>query len=443
MDEKDLRTLAGELLRKLDNQRRDLKVYRDYYRGDFPLPYVPNAALAEYLNLLLRSRSNWCRKVVDITARRLVVIGVRSNESDAGALWDVWQRSGMDARQQLVHRSATRYGITYVTVGRGSTSADGTVSGDEVSIRAHSPLNVAHLEDPADPDLVTSAIRSWSAEGGQRFAYLWTTDEWVLFRLDAASRKSVIDRGEHGLGVVPVVPFKNLAEEDGSYTSDLQIALPIQDRINQTIADRLMTQTYGAHRQRVMIGLELEEDEDGQPLVPFRPSVDRTWFVEDENVKVEEFAETALAPFIAAAEADIKHLASLTDTPPQDLLGEMVNISAEALKAAQSANTAKVQDRALAFGEKHEQVLNLVALTSGLELDPQLEIVWKDTEPYSESQRMDALSKKRDLGVPLQTIWAEMGYSPAQITQLLEQADVEARSQAAAQAAAFGVDTSA
>jgi len=427
VDEKDLRALAGELLRKLDIQRRELKIYRDYYRGDFPLPYVPNAALTEYLPLLLRSRSNWCRKVVDITARRLVVIGVRSNASDAEALWDVWQRSRMDARQQIVHRSATRYGITYVTVGRGSTAADGTVTGGDVTIRAHSPLNVAHLEDPADPDLVTAAVRSWSSTGGQRFSYLWTPDEWVLFRLDAAARKSVIDRGEHGLGQVPVVPFKNLVEEDGTYTSDLQIALPIQDRINQTIADRLMTQTYGAHRQRVMIGLELEDDEDGQPKIPFRPSVDRTWFVEDAGVKIEEFAETALAPFIAAAEADIKHLASLTDTPPQDLLGEMVNISAEALKAAQSANSAKVADRALAFGEKHEQVLNLVAVTAGLEPDPQMEIVWKDTEPYSESQRMDALSKKRDLGVPLQTIWAEMGYSPAQITQLMGQVESEAR----------------
>lgn len=441
MDEKQLRALAGEMIRQLDTQRRGLALYRDYYDGRFRVPYLPPSATEEFLKIMDRAKANWCRKVIDITARRLSVVGVRSNQTPVGDLWDIWQRSKMDKRQGMTHRSAMRFGVAYVSVGEGRLRQDGSIAGSDISITPLSPMGVTHISDPSDPDVVLYAMRRWQDRSKRSFAYLWTPDEWILFSGAVGSRNSITTRGVHSLGRVPVVPFKNVPDEDGNYTSDLEIALPIQDRINQTIADRLMGQTYGAHRQRALIGYPIEMDEDDQPKPPpFKPSVDRTWIIEDENVKAHEFSETNIMPFIAACEADIKHLASLTDTPPQDLLGEMVNISAEALKAAQSANTAKVKDRARTFGEDWEAVLNLAGDLSGIPADDALEVVWEDNEPRSESELMDALTKKRSLGVPLATIWAEMGYSPEMITTMQDEFARESAAAAAAQAAAFGVD---
>lgn len=441
MDDKQLRSLAGEMIRQLDAQQRALALYKDYYVGKFRVPYLPPNAAEEFLKIMDRAKANWCRKVIDITARRMSVVGVRSNQTSVDDLWRVWQASKMDQRQGMTHRSATRFGIAYVSVSEGQLQPDGSVVGTDVLIKPLSPMNVTHISDPADPDRVEYALRRWTDRSKRNYTYLWTADEWIMFAGSINGRNSIVTRGEHGLGRVPVVPFKNVPDEDGNYTSDLEIAIPIQDRINQTIADRLMAQTYGAHRQRALIGYPIEVDEDDQPKPPpFKPAVDRTWIIEDENVKPHEFSETDIRPFIAGAEADIKHLASLTDTPPQDLLGEMVNISAEALKAAQSANTAKVQDRERTFGEDWETVLNIAADLSSVAVDDALEVVWEDNEPRSESELMDALTKKRALGVPLATLWAEMGYSPDMISTMQEQYATEAAQQAAAQAAAFGVD---
>lgn len=442
MDDKELSALTGELGRALSRRNASLAVYRDYYRGRFRTPYLPAYAQAEFTAMMDRAKANWCRKVIDVTARRLRVVGVKSSVLDEDALWGFWQASRMDRKQAMVHRAATRYGIAYVTVGMGRMTSDGSVTDPDVpSLQPASPLQLIHLEDPADTDTVTAAMRQWKGSDDRTYTYVWTPDEWVLSTGAPFGRKTVIADGENPLGVVPVVPFKNAPDDDGSVISDLEIAVPIQDRINQTIADRLLVQTYGAHRQRVLLGLELEVDDEGQPKRVPNPSTTRTWVFEDENIKVEEFAETDLGPFLAAAEADIKHLASLTDTPPQDLLGEMVNISAEALKAAMKANTAKVADRQATFGEDWEQALNLASAMAGGGQDSGLEVVWEDTEPRSESEFMDALSKKAALGVPVPTLFAEMGYSPQEIDMLLAQRDAALAAEARVAAAALGVDT--
>jgi len=48
--------------------------------------------------------------------------------------------------------------------------------------------------------------------------------------------------------------------------------------------------------------------------------------------------------------------------------------------------------------------------------------------------------KKCSLGVPLATIWADMGYSPEMITTMQDEFAKESATAAAAQAASFGVD---
>ncbi len=82
----------------------------------------------------------------------------------------------------------------------------------------------------------------------------------------------------------------------------------------------------------------------------------------------------------------------------------------------------KKKDLARTFSEDWEAVLNLAGDLAGVPVDDALEVVWEDNEPRSESELMDALTKPRSLGVPLATIWAEMGYSPEMSDDPLNQA---------------------
>ena len=51
---------------------------------------------------------------------------------------------------------------------------------------------------------------------------------------------------------------------------------------------------------------------------------------------------------------------------------------------------------------------------AGLDEDVKFSTLW------SHSESLDELKQKKDLGVPQETIWAEMGYSPDQIAGMKE-----------------------
>lgn len=169
--------------------------------------------------------------------------------------------------------------------------------------------------------------------------------------------------------------------------------------------------------------------------------MNRFIFIDDDPAKVKpfEFTATDLDPILKAVESDVQHMAALSDTPAHYLLGQMVNISAEALKAAESALTSKVGDRQEWFSDGWEDVFRLVATQEGITPDPALQAKWKDTEPYSEAQRMDALTKKKALGVDDETIWTEMGYAPEDVDAMVIKRDAREHRQARNTATSIGV----
>lgn len=46
-----------------------------------------------------------------------------------------------------------------------------------------------------------------------------------------------------------------------------------------------------------------------------------------------------------------------------------------------------------------------------------METIWRDPETRTESEHVDALSKKKDLDVPPPQLWEEAGYTPEQIAR--------------------------
>lgn len=425
---------------KLARQRRALQLFDDYYAGRFPLPYIPGEDQAEFLQLLRRARLNWCRKVIDIASRRLVLGSISSPASadDAKKLWAVWEAANMGVKSKMAQKSALRYGLSYVQVGRRQRD-------NATSIRPMSPMRTVHDIDPDEPEIplnvMSVAYDDKDSVSPTRY-WLWTPDEWWIINPRPRRRADrIVDHGEHKMGRNPVVVLRNQPDEDGGWASDLLGLTDVQDGLNQTLADRLMTQSYGAYKQWLLIGWTPELDDDGKPINTLRPAVNRFMYLDDDPTKIEahEFTATDLEPILKAVEQDVQHMAALSDTPAHYLLGQMVNISAEALKAAESGLSAKVGDRQEWFADGWEDVFRLVAIQEGITPDPALQAKWKDTEPYSEAQRMDALTKKKALGVDDEILWSEMGYAPEDVADLVKKRDARERRQARNTATSIGV----
>jgi len=133
---------------------------------------------------------------------------------------------------------------------------------------------------------------------------------------------------------------------------------------------------------------------------------------DDPDTKFGSLPATALDGFIAAADADIRVLAAVTQTPPHHLLGQIANLSAEALAAAEASLTRKVEERKHSFGESWEQALRLCSWVMGdteAASDTDAQVRWRDMESRSLAQAADALGKLAQmLQVPVEMLWEKI-----------------------------------
>jgi hypothetical protein len=139
--------------------------------------------------------------------------------------------------------------------------------------------------------------------------------------------------------------------------SEIADVISVQDRINKTLADRMMTQDYGAFPQKWAAGFPAE-DENGNPQ-RINVGKDRMVTSDVAETKFGQWEAAPLDPYSAAKREDVKDVASRTRTPAQYLLGEMSNVNGETLKASESGLVSKVRQRQRTAGEGLEEIARL------------------------------------------------------------------------------------
>src|SRR5690606_27622457 len=147
----------------------------------------------------------------------------------------------------------------------------------------------------------------------------------------------------------------------------------------------------------------------------------------NDSAKFGTLDETPLDGYLDAVTSDIKQLAAVSQTPPHYLLGDMVNLSAEALAAAEAALTRSVKEMQRPLGESWELVLALAGAILGREYDPTAQVTWDDFESRSFSQIVDALGKAAQmLGIPVRALWSRIpGVTDADVESWADMADSE------------------
>jgi hypothetical protein len=358
--------------------------------------WLPADAPREVRRIADMCRVNVLGLVVSSVAQSMYVDGYRAPKAEAEApAWDIWQQNRMDARQIGVHRAGLGYGVAYVTV----------LPGDPVPvIRGHSPrtLNAIYGEDDDWPMWALEKRRS--AVRGETLYRLY--DDEAVYYVKAASGGKVefVSREDHGLGVVPVVRFLAESDLDEEVTSEVEDLIPLQDQINLTTFGLLVTQHYGAFPQRFIAGWAPEDDSE-----KLQAKQNKLWTFEDHETKAGQLPAASLDGYVESRKDTIRNLAAISQTPAHALRGELVNLSAEALAAAEQAERRKVTERETMFGESWEQVLALAAQIDGLEADPAAQVRWKDTEARALAATVDALGKMAEmLHIPFEELWEKV-----------------------------------
>lgn len=393
---------------KLGAQRERVVRDMNYYLGNFPLTFIPAPARSIFTRLLAEARTNWCELVVNAVAERLQVVYFSFGDTATDELaWLLWRDNGMDADGEMAQQDALACGHSFVGVWPDPAKMSG------VRIDIEHPSQVCAFYAPGtrrDPVAVYKSFGNPADQG--RTDVLITPD-----RVETWVGDDVPVYEDNLLGVVPYVELVPSPTTLGPPRSELHAARTIQDRINTTIYNRLVATDFGAFRQITATGVPLPRDAAGQPRAPFDVGADRLLASENPDAAFGVIPESNLRGYLDAVQADVNHLAAITQTPPHYLLGQIVNASGDALKAAEAGLVAKVARRAAHFGEGWERVIRLALGFVGSlgAADVQADVVWRDFETRSEAQLVDALVKMAALGAPREYLWQRWGVSPQTI----------------------------
>lgn len=398
-------SLAAEMIeqhRHLTSRDGRIGRIERYLNGDHDLPYMPRGAKVEYKRLAERSITNWLPLISDTFAKGLFVDGYRPAKAvDNARPWTYWQANGLDARQTITHRGALEFGASYVLV----------LPGDPYPlIRPISPTRTHALYlDPDDEWPLYAMIRTGSDATGGRLYKIFDSDAAYTVRVKKDTDKPELLLTEaHGLGVTPLVRFRDrLDDHSRGIISPL---ITVQDRINEAVFSLMIALQYASFRQRWATGLAIPVDEETKaPIEPFKAAIDRLWVTDSPDAKFGDFDQTEVNGHLETYQSAVRSLAAIAQTPPHVLLGDLVNLSADALAAAEASTQRKIGEYETIFGESWEQVLRLAAAADGdteAAQDESAEVRWRDTEARSLAQTVDALGKMvQMLAVPAEAAW--------------------------------------
>jgi hypothetical protein len=390
---------ATRLVAELDQLRSGEKTRLDnvyaYLRGKQPLPAVPEGVPDEVRKLARMSRVNMVRLAIDVPAQSLYVSGYRTAgaEKDAPG-WETWQANQLDARQTGVHRAALAYGAAYVSV----------LPGDpKPVVRGLSPRKAAcfYGDDDVWP---VYALEDRTQFGKARRLRLFDNEAAYLLEEQTGGWDLIGEPMKHGMAVTPFVRFRNLLDLDDDQVGEVEPLMSLQDQIDFTTFGLLVAQHYQSFRQRYVLGWTAEDE-----ATRAKAGGSRMWTFDDPDVKVGEFGQVDLSGYLESRESTLQHLATISQTPPHHLLGKLVNLSAEALVAAESGQRRKIAEREITFGEAWEQVLGLAATAEGTEAEAEAQVRWQDTEARSFAATIDGLGKLAQmLNVPVEALWEKV-----------------------------------
>lgn len=430
----------NKLVEELRKRQDDVDTLDKAYRGEHKLRFASNDFREYFGDRYQKFSDNWTAIVADAPHERLEPIGIRLKgaEKGDGPLWDTWRENDADALGDLAMLDAIIAKRSYALVWANS-------DGDPIITWEH-PSQAIVSYDPETRARVAGA-KVW-ADDDREYATLYLPDELWKFQRDRRQSTLILPshildgnwelRAEgvidNPLGKVPLVELPNRPRLVGEPSSDIEGTLAMQHAINLLWAQLFAVSDEATLGQRLIIGAEppvvpvLNEAGDvvGERQVDIKKlRQDNIAFITDPGAKPHQWEPAKLDVFTDIIEIAVGHIAAQTRTPAHYLLigGTIANVSGDAMKALETGLVKRTEEKTQHFGRAIRDVFELVALAQE---DPGKaalirggQVLWKDVENRSDAQRADALSKKAQIGYPLEYLLELDGLPPTEIERVM------------------------
>jgi len=443
------------------------ELYEDYYLGrqdDPRLITFGDRKASTRAERIFGATHNVCALCIDVLIERMAVAGFATgNTAIDTMLAQAWAHSRMDEHQNTVHGQAFVKGDSYVLVGFDAAA-------NLPMYTYHDALTMMPVYDGyhqmtaayktwAEPQIDSSGIvryrrrlTKFTPALIEKFAQEPDETAWKLWTDDRDSNGNpdggVIDwRTEDGrpLGI-PIVPFRNRPRGADFGHSELSDLIPLQDEYARRIWYTSETMSYQGAGQVYVSNVETPLDPVTRQPKALIVSPGAVWqlkaMIPTNPVVVGQLTAGNVLACQDAADRELKTIAAVMRVPLHLIWPEGGLPSGEALKTAESGLVAKVDDRAVTFGNAWEDVCRLAIRLSnrfgtGAQYDKAaaIETRWHPFETRS------ALTTEQELALSADDLsWPERmrrrGFTADQITAMRE--ELEADGTAAPGDAALG-----
>lgn len=414
------------LYKRLRARQPQIKRYDDWYSGDHPAPNGSEKAEALLARLLDTVGLNILPRLSDAAFERMQVEGFKVNGKHSDDAWAIWQGNNFDAASRMVLQEKGALSESYVMVDP-NLNAVGVptmtpehpeqaitedvpgrprVNPHRMGLKVYvdetesTPLRYAYVHGPDRIEVYAAPTRV----GGWALRPQWEYQESLS--------------GDNPLGECALVPFTNRPRMLKDPRPEWWPALRPQRRINKTLLDRMAMQDEGAFKAMWATGLSIPDDENGQPVEPVKRALDRLFVNEDHEGKWGQFEAEDIRQMLLAVKDDVMAGAIVVPTPPDQFLGEIVNVSEGGLEAARDSLTRRVNLHKAFDGESFETVARLGLKAAGKDVPnaQAMETNWADVENVTVAAKADAGLKWSSVGVPQEALWERfLGASPDEI----------------------------
>lgn len=427
------------------------RLFRQYDEGEHRLLFATEKYRNTFGDLFREFADNLCDDVVDgITDRLQITSWTSPDKALNSVIDDVWTRNQGEARSGAVHRNGFREGDGFTIVQ--------TDTENRARIYRQQPTQMAVRYSPERPDEMDLAAKVWKA--GKRYRvnlyYPDRTEKYgsrglgadggmpkaAAFTLlspgDPALAEDEEGRTEHDDGI-PVFHYPN-GELSAYGRSILAGVIPLQDALNKTIADMLVSMESRVLPQRWAAGIQVERDPvTGQEKDPFKDNgPGSVWRTANKDAAFGEFTAAEMAGFLDVADAFKIEAARKGALPPHVITlrsGSSAAPSGIALLVAEGRTIKLARDRCRDWGTEHRREM---AYAANLEMGSQevtaddLDLDWAPPETRDEKALVEMLLLKKELGVPPRQLLLECGYSTDEVDEFLDEADETEAGQVAA-----------
>lgn len=409
---------------KLPNHRKRLGFHAldAYYDGEQRLEQLGYAVpddLRQFTTIVA-----WPGTYVDTLVDRETVTGFRlpgQSETDDG-LWELWQANDLESESVLARIDRKVFGRGYYCIGTNDEDNDLPL------ITVDSPLQMTH-EWSNRQRTTTAAARFYVDDSGPkrtRHATLYMPDAtvWVVME---NGRWTEVDRDDHELGRVPVVPLLGKQRTHDRYgISSMLRLISLTDAAARALTNAQVATEVMALPQRYAAGLDpkdFKDPETGESLTTWEAYFGAVWSSVNKDANFGQFDAADLSNFTkivshyAQLSAGItglpmRYFGQLSDNPP----------SADGIRADESRLVKAAENDNVGEADALEDVMTIADRFRNGDWNTdmrRLETQHRDPSTPTVSQAADAAVKKYEAGITSKRqTRRDLQYTPTQISTM-------------------------